>query len=537
MSLPRTPFSTSLSRSSRETELRIRSIFEGPKRRPPLWLMVLTALSILLCGSLVSCQPQNAGSSASSASRPGQASPLISMETQYYDLCSNYIEIPALVMPDGGQPNQAIAAINQELDELREEYLPILTGEAATYNPFGDTSGKKYCLFYPSTTARYLNLVLFQKEEGGYDDGDIRTWVYDLEEKRPVTEEEALGLAEVTREGLFDGLGQALQSEVQDLHTLREGPEIQGFRIREDGSVVFYLWAGLQAWEEGQASHWCEGLYVWQDGAYTRYDCMSAQTALWPLVPAEETDQLSPALWCQWYFSGEVPGELTVEEPDFYSLDPVVRNAYANVLSSLLEGGLGPDGAWPVELANDPEANRFAVQDVDGDGQAELVLLYAASIYAGYTGTVLAYDGDTGAVRSELMEFPLLKFYQNGVVLAGCSHNQGWGGRFWPYNLHQYDAETDSYVYISSVDAWDRWISDNNEGFPAFPTELDVSGTDFLYYIEHQGYHQTDPVDAQVYYSWLNTYIGGSQELTLSYLPLTTENILRLRSDSPPPAG
>ena len=41
--MPRTPFSTALSGSAKETELRIRSIFQWKKKRPPVWLMALTA--------------------------------------------------------------------------------------------------------------------------------------------------------------------------------------------------------------------------------------------------------------------------------------------------------------------------------------------------------------------------------------------------------------------------------------------------------------------------------------------------------------
>ena len=41
--MPRTPFSTGLSKSAKETELRIRNIFSGPKRRPPLLLIVCCA--------------------------------------------------------------------------------------------------------------------------------------------------------------------------------------------------------------------------------------------------------------------------------------------------------------------------------------------------------------------------------------------------------------------------------------------------------------------------------------------------------------
>ena len=49
-SVPRTPFSTSLSGSAREIEIRLRNIFAGPKRRPSLPLMLLAAALCLLCG-------------------------------------------------------------------------------------------------------------------------------------------------------------------------------------------------------------------------------------------------------------------------------------------------------------------------------------------------------------------------------------------------------------------------------------------------------------------------------------------------------
>lgn len=54
--LPPSPFSTPLSGSAREAELRVRSMFQWKKRRPPLWLLGLAAALCLLCGSLVSCQ-------------------------------------------------------------------------------------------------------------------------------------------------------------------------------------------------------------------------------------------------------------------------------------------------------------------------------------------------------------------------------------------------------------------------------------------------------------------------------------------------
>ena len=72
---PRSPFSTSLSGSARETELRIRNIFQWKKKRPPVWLMALTALAILSCGSLVSCQQAPAVSASGQAGTADPSGP------------------------------------------------------------------------------------------------------------------------------------------------------------------------------------------------------------------------------------------------------------------------------------------------------------------------------------------------------------------------------------------------------------------------------------------------------------------------------
>ena len=48
--VPRSPFSTRLSGSAKETELRIRNIFQWKKKLPPVWLMILMAVVCLSCG-------------------------------------------------------------------------------------------------------------------------------------------------------------------------------------------------------------------------------------------------------------------------------------------------------------------------------------------------------------------------------------------------------------------------------------------------------------------------------------------------------
>ena len=53
--MPRTPFSTSLSGSAKEVELRLKNIFSGPKKRPPLPFLILMFAVCVFCGNLVSC--------------------------------------------------------------------------------------------------------------------------------------------------------------------------------------------------------------------------------------------------------------------------------------------------------------------------------------------------------------------------------------------------------------------------------------------------------------------------------------------------
>ena len=53
---PSSPFSTRLSGSAKETELRIRNIVQWKKKRPPVVLFVLTLVVLLSCFGLFSCQ-------------------------------------------------------------------------------------------------------------------------------------------------------------------------------------------------------------------------------------------------------------------------------------------------------------------------------------------------------------------------------------------------------------------------------------------------------------------------------------------------
>ena len=65
MRCPHTSFATRLSGDAKETELRIRGIFQWKKRRPPVWLFTFIVIATLGCFSLVACRPEEAEESES----------------------------------------------------------------------------------------------------------------------------------------------------------------------------------------------------------------------------------------------------------------------------------------------------------------------------------------------------------------------------------------------------------------------------------------------------------------------------------------
>ena len=104
--IPKSPFTTYLSGSARETELRIRNIFQWKKKRPPVVLFVLTLVVLLSCFGLFSCQSREDNSVQNS---PVEVTPLVKpaplAEKQELPPAANgQQDEPVLQGPDGLKP-------------------------------------------------------------------------------------------------------------------------------------------------------------------------------------------------------------------------------------------------------------------------------------------------------------------------------------------------------------------------------------------------------------------------------------------------
>ena len=125
---PYTPLSTPLSGSARQAEARIRNLFQGPKRRPPVWLMALTLLLIFSCGGLVTCRtaaspPPEEGAPVFSLTTPGKES------VPFSDLL--------------GFSGTAIHTVREDLSDWYEYQIRLPDGTSFS---LADTSGLMYHL-------------------------------------------------------------------------------------------------------------------------------------------------------------------------------------------------------------------------------------------------------------------------------------------------------------------------------------------------------------------------------------------------------
>ena len=165
--------------------------------------------------------------------------------------------------------------------------------------------------------------------------------------------------------------------------------------------------------------------------------------------------------------------------------------------------------------------------DIDGDGNEELLVIYTTTYMAGMAQLIYDYDESSDSVRESFLEFPAVTFYENGVIAVDWPHNQGLAGdSFWPYTLYQYRPETDDYVQIAMVDAWDKSFAETGYQGQAFPDAVDENGDGVVYYImPGTEYQPGTPVDLGDYESWRASLLGNAEKVTVPYQNLTVENI------------
>ena len=240
-----------------------------------------------------------------------------------------------------------------------------------------------------------------------------------------------------------------------------------------------------------------------------RFDYTPHEIEIPEMTPGAEQTQPEPS-----------PGQEWADTP--------THNAFRNALKTIHDEQSWPDlpDADGIELF-DPgtiEDELFAIFDVDGDGQEELLISVSNTYTAGMREIIYGYDPRSGGVRIEADCFVAVNHYP-GLLMVDASHNQGYGGDvIWPYAIMQYDEVADEYNVAFMVDGWCREIAacDPDTGMP-YPEDIDTEHDGHVYLITENG--QTRIVNRADYWKWQAELFAGKEALTIPWQRMTAENI------------
>ena len=188
-----------------------------------------------------------------------------------------------------------------------------------------------------------------------------------------------------------------------------------------------------------------------------------------------------------------------------------ILDAYEAAVTTLRENYLLPDGTEVQHDSIDPGENSYAICDIDGDETDELITVWNSAAMAGMQLGVYQYDISTGTYNEEITIFPTVRFYDNGLLLAEWSHNQGKGVDIWPYSIYRYDQKQDKYIYQGCVDSWSIEAGETD-----YPKEADREGYGSVYMIDYEGYDK-DYYSKSEYDEFYEKLLDGAKEINIDY--------------------
>ena len=259
------------------------------------YIALITTAAMLV--SLVGCT-SGRGVSSSSASVPESSSsainvevdknaPHIEMQIQEYhaetaeegsaDHC--IIEIPKFV---ANEMTPTLKELNDELDALAEEYQAFAQSEEHQ-NGMGMEIKS-----YPFTSERWTQVVITKLTYPAYGtSGDIVSYNYDIQNDKIITVEDAMAQFELTADTLQTGYEENAIKPFEGFAPETTDLEVQGFRLREDDSAVFYLKLSFTFADSEPLSILCS-----YDTATDQFEEIGAN----PVAPPTDMDIMDPPL-------------------------------------------------------------------------------------------------------------------------------------------------------------------------------------------------------------------------------------------------
>lgn len=236
-----------------------------------------------------------------------------------------------------------------------------------------------------------------------------------------------------------------------------------------------------------------------------------------PTRPSSTVEQTSPQM---------------IAEPVFQN-NPV-RSAFQRTLQTIHDELYWPElpDAGEINLWNPGtiEDEQFALFDVDGDGQEELLVSVSNTNTAGMCEIIYGYNPQTDGVRVEAQNYVAVTHYP-GILKADASHNQGYAGDIlWPYTIQFYQEAKDTYEDAFYVDAWCKAITDYDPyAEMPYPEDIDTEQDGYVYLVTEN--EQKQILNRTDYQKWEAELFAQKEPLTIPWQKMTTANICLLNPD------
>lgn len=404
-SAPHTWFSTEFKGGSKAVKARIYNLLAPARTRRGLAALILVLFAVALAGGLVALR----FFSLSGA--------YIDMDLQYYNTFGAYLEVPIL----RGDDNEAVRTINAELAALKSKYIRYMD------DPYG-AGAPVSLLAYPSTTERYLNVIVVAPPEDYGSDGNAHAWVYDRKERTQLTTAQALDMAGITEESLRGGLTALNENDPGHPRTVSE-VKLEAFRIRPDGKPEFFLYVFVESTNE--LDSWGR-LFRWSDGAFTRlssYWHLPLDQPYEPIIPADQVDKTAKPLYLLWGPGGGQPeGGFTVPtlDPQSPEFDAALQTIILPMVSPISDH---PSWYYSIgdsrveQLGNTPmRARRVFIMDQNDSGS---IVSYLGDFFEEPYSSVYYFSRGGNAVLEPINVFGNDAILAEAPALPGFFYGDG----------------------------------------------------------------------------------------------------------------
>ena len=224
----------------------------------------------------------------------------------------------------------------------------------------------------------------------------------------------------------------------------------------------------------------------------------------------------------------ETAAEPTQPETTVPDRNDAARSAFQRALRTVHDDLRWPElpdsGNIEVWEPGTIEDEQFAVTDVDGDGEEELLVSVSNTYTVGMCEIIYGYDPQTDGVRIESYSYVGVTHYP-GMLKVEASHSQGYAGDvLWPYAIAYYDEAEDSYKDAFYVDAWCKDITDYDSYTETpYPDDIDTGHDGYVYLITENGEQRI--VNRADYEKWEAEIFAQKEPLIIPWQKITTENI------------